>query len=599
MIMENNNQSKITILHLSPILFIVAIVPLIVFGRIIEIDGLEMNNWRGGSQHIDFFSLYKAIWFSIAAYVGFFLLLFLKFVDKLTFKKNLYYIPLILYAVFIILSTLFATDTTVALRGYIEMFQGVFVLIAYILTVIVTFNLVREERHVKAITAAFIFVGVVTAFIGIGQYFGYDIFRTDWGKRLILPSHLHHIADGLTFRFGEGSIYATMYNTNFVGSFGALMLPFSIGIYFSTKRFIPVVLSSIFVLLMAFTLFGSNSRAGIVGLGAASLFLVVLFRRTLIKQPLKIISTIVIILIAGFTLNHFSEGRVMRELTRLNLIEELRSSRSTSQNLVKFEDLKFEGGNLDIITEASDMRLHYDGNEVFFTTLDGDPIAIEINDTRITFKDEAYEAFRFDLDNEQAMLKARIYGRNIDIYLRNNQMYIRGVGGIGQTEYPKRVSILEDFGRFASSRGYIWQISAPLVFERIFIGDGPDMYPISLDQHDYIGRLNTPFNLTTVIDKPHNLFIQIGVNTGLISLLAFLSVYVIYFFDSLRLFLRNKLTHYLDYMGIGIFTGIIGYLGAGLFNDQIVSVAPLFYVMTGLGIAVNALVKRRLNEKQL
>ena len=38
---------------------------------------------------------------------------------------------------------------------------------------------------------------------------------------------------------------------------------------------------------------------------------------------------------------------------------------------------------------------------------------------------------------------------------------------------------------------------------------------------------------------------------------------------------------------------IIGYLGAGFFNDSIVSVAPIFWVLFGVGVAVN-----QLNRKQ-
>ena len=36
---------------------------------------------------------------------------------------------------------------------------------------------------------------------------------------------------------------------------------------------------------------------------------------------------------------------------------------------------------------------------------------------------------------------------------------------------------------------------------------------------------------------------------------------------------------------------IIGYLGAGFFNDSVVPVAPIFWILLGTGIAVNYLVK--------
>ena len=41
----------------------------------------------------------------------------------------------------------------------------------------------------------------------------------------------------------------------------------------------------------------------------------------------------------------------------------------------------------------------------------------------------------------------------------------------------------------------------------------------------------------------------------------------------------------------GLFAGVMAYLVTGIFNDQIMSVAPLFYGMLGLGIAINRLIK--------
>jgi O-antigen ligase len=95
-----------------------------------------------------------------------------------------------------------------------------------------------------------------------------------------------------------------------------------------------------------------------------------------------------------------------------------------------------------------------------------------------------------------------------------------------------------------------------------------------------------------IVDKPHNMYLQIGINTGLMSLLALLALYLMYFIDSMKIYLKRDISTFLEYVGIGAFTGIMAYLAAGMFNDQIISVAPLFYSMVGLGLAVNRLVKK-------
>ncbi|MBR2626740.1 MAG: O-antigen ligase domain-containing protein, partial [Peptococcaceae bacterium] len=49
-------------------------------------------------------------------------------------------------------------------------------------------------------------------------------------------------------------------------------------------------------------------------------------------------------------------------------------------------------------------------------------------------------------------------------------------------------------------------------------------------------------------------------------------------------------------IGSAVALAIIGYLGAGFFNDSIVSVAPIFWALFGVGIAVNCLNKKQTEE---
>jgi O-antigen ligase len=128
-----------------------------------------------------------------------------------------------------------------------------------------------------------------------------------------------------------------------------------------------------------------------------------------------------------------------------------------------------------------------------------------------------------------------------------------------------------------------------MMLDTILVGHGPDMYVVNFPQRDFAGRLNG-FFITGINDKPHNMFLQIGINTGVVSLLALMSVYGIYVLDSVKRYWKRDYESLTDYFGVVTFAAILGYLVAGLFNDQIISVAPLFYALTGIGIAVNWLI---------
>jgi hypothetical protein len=55
---------------------------------------------------------------------------------------------------------------------------------------------------------------------------------------------------------------------------------------------------------------------------------------------------------------------------------------------------------------------------------------------------------------------------------------------------------------------------------------------------------------------------------------------------------RIKFDSLNNFVGASCLVSIIGYLTAGIFNDHIVSVAPLFWMILGLGISINFKIKR-------
>ena len=60
-------EKKTTIIDLIPYIFIVAVVPLIVYLHIDQLGSIEAANWKGGDQYPDLLSYWKSQWFIIAS----------------------------------------------------------------------------------------------------------------------------------------------------------------------------------------------------------------------------------------------------------------------------------------------------------------------------------------------------------------------------------------------------------------------------------------------------------------------------------------------------------------------------------------------------
>ena len=232
-------------------------------------------------------------------------------------------------------------------------------------------------------------------------------------------------------------------------------------------------------------------------------------------------------------------------------------------------------------------------DSVVIYTLDKEIIPIITNGLTTTINQEGYENYRIIMDQSKSFFVLRAYGRSFTVYHMMDGLKLVGIGGeLVDAQDIERLEFLDGYEKLFSNRVYIWSLSVPLLKDTVFIGHGPDMYPIAFDQNDFVGKANQ-FLQNVIIDKPHNMYIQIGVNTGILSLVALLVVFMTYLIRSVKIFMTCSFETFEHYVGAGIFLSILGYLVAGLFNDQVISVSPLFYTLLGLGFIVNHLLSSK------
>jgi O-antigen ligase len=166
----------------------------------------------------------------------------------------------------------------------------------------------------------------------------------------------------------------------------------------------------------------------------------------------------------------------------------------------------------------------------------------------------------------------------------NRWMAFRGDKGIESIGF-------KGYETFATNRGYIWSRTIPLIKNSILLGYGPDTFPIYFPQYDYLGKLRYYETGNIFVDKAHNLYIQTAMNSGMAALLALLALFGIYFVTSVKIYIKEKFESFLPYAGFACFAAFVGYAVAGLANDSVISVAPVFWVLLGLGIGINLRLK--------
>lgn len=581
-------NKELPVYYIIPVILLSALVPLIVHLKVITMDNMTFQFWTGEKDNADFFSYYKAIAimiFSAAALLMFFVA---RYKGLQIRKQNIYYIPILSYAVLIVLSAAFSKYPNTSVTGFADRYEGVFVLLSYLLILFITINMINSVRLMSIIVVGLLLSSVVLGTIGVLQYFGIDFFQSVPGKLLILPETYRHL--NLSFNFGACKIYSTLYNPNYVGSYTAMLFPLSLTAFLYLKKSYLKIGAGVLSCLMFANLIGSGSRAGYIGSFAAIILLIIFFHKEIIANTKFVVLLILAFLLIFVGMDSYAEGALSKEALSI-LTGTDNSAAQNGSSTLRLKDLKFQNNKFSVTCDKNTLNMELDGNQIIFRDTQDNPLKVMNNDGNITFADAGYEPYKLTFFSKESILKVTLGTKNFSLFIDNSGFKIIGERNtlVDKIDYPRSFGFV---GRekFGSSRGYIWSRSIPLLANNMLIGGGPDTYAFQFPQHDYVGKLIALDSVNEIVDKPHNMYLQIGINTGVLSLLAVLFIFAVYAISSFKLYLGVNLPDKQHYMGIAFLTASIGYLITGLANDSLVSVAPVFWVVFGMGISCNFMV---------
>ena len=579
-------QEKPSNLYILPIAFVITVVPLIVFMKLVDLSPIEIKNWYGEPTYTDFFNFYKSQWLIIGTIMAALFYLVHALIKGFELKKSFFYIPTAIYAILIILSTVFSENPQIALRGFVARYEGMLALLCYLALMVITYNLVRHESQIKFLLGALLISASVIGIIGVFQFVGLDIFRSGFGKRLILPEFAHQAADSLSFQFEKSAVHSTFSNTNYIGSYIVLVIPIAFAFFLYFRRPWQKIATAILVVILFVCLIGSKSSAGLVGLGVSVLIAIVLFRKAIFKRKMMAIAGLVSIPIlifgANYALNGALVNRILAEFTQDNEVE-----------YMDLKDIVFGENSVSIIsgTEIETLTIKNEDAELAFYDAKNKKINhVQYDNGYVELKNSYLKNYSIKVEGNRLTFIQK--GVQIKLIATENGGFeLIGING-DNTSAIEKPEIIGFAGneRLGSSRGYIWSRTLPKLKNALFIGYGPDCFAIIFPQKDYIGKIRAFGTAQMIVDKPHNTYLQIATNSGVLALLAVLTICGYYIIKSLKLYAKNIEKNFLYFSGTCIFLAICGYLSTSFFNDSVVGIAPIFWVFLGLGLACNTII---------
>lgn len=582
--------------------FAVAVIPLIVH-IVVNNNILKEYTWFSSNEtNVDFFLVCKmyaliavmAVMIILAAsdiYSG-------RNISELRNKfksAKLIFVSAGLYVLLAIISGIFAHDVRSAFFGGYAQYEPVFVLMAYIVIFLFTYCYMNSSETMM-LFYRFLIAGIAAiSFIGVMQAVGMDFFGSGIGKKLItMFSDID--ADRVSLKFEAGRVYMTLYNPNYVGSYVVLVLPVvTSGLVIFNKAWQKAASVAV-ALMLVICLVGSWSTTGIT---AAIISAVIYFAVMIAASSFgykKIITAAAVTFLIAAAVVFVNFDRVKEAVSKYSMAEDnfdINKMELVGNGVVI--DYRGESVRMECSYAADDSVLTvYDGNDAAFTLVtcdDNGGMAIE--------GDDFYSALVFGqvrLNDDTRGFYVRCSDKTFVFTNDNDEgkyMYYNPYGKKVGDIVNSRGALFDNYESFASARGFIWSRTIPLLGAHLIAGCGSDNFVYEFPNNDYLSLINNGY-YGEVVTRPHNMYLQTGVQTGALSLVLFILIYMIYFIQSIRIYSKKSESKALWIMGVSIMAGTSGYMICGFANDSTVCVAPVFWGMLGMGYACNYLMKGRL-----
>lgn len=592
---KNDSYNKII-----PLALILLIVPLIIFLKTVTLKGPALKFAPSTGSYPDFFSYYKAIWLSVFSIGAMITCIWYKNSKKYNLKISALFIPLGIYYLFVTLSTLLSEYRNQAIIGYQDRYEGFLITSVYLVICLLSALFVTYEKDIKVLFGALVISAFILSLLGISQFWGFDILQTDFGRHLMLSAKDYKdVGSTLDFKFPTRYIYSTLYNPNYVGSYFSMLFPISLVLFLFSSKLKYKILFGVLCGVTFINVVGCLSTTGYIGSSLAVLVMAVILRKKLLKNWVSGLSLIVCLAGLLFLMNVTTQGTIFPEFyKKTDAVQPDTSNASVNKPNNSLKDVKLTNNEASIILVDNTFNIKFNPSDskCSFTDAKGEDLDFKIdesNQSKFTFTDPQYEGISIMINGGIFNITTQNTVFNISVTEAGVFKFLDHTGNPADIDHPETVGF-KDKETFASSRGFIWSRSIPLLKDTVLFGYGPDTFAYHFPQNDFMGKIkafNTPY---IIVDKPHNMYLQIGLNSGLISLLAFLVFAAWYIIGSIKLYFNSKSDNIYVLSGVSCLIAVIGFLTSSLANDSVVSVSPVFWILLGIGIASNRLYVQKL-----
>jgi hypothetical protein len=478
------------------------------------------------------FTHYKLVWLIFVVAVVLLLLIYKMFKEKQKISLDFILLGTGLIIISTIIATIISRITPLNIWGLYSRSNGLLAYISLFLIICLIANLKVQIKHITLAVHIVNIASMILVLIGILQFFGLDIMNSVWYKQIYIPSEYSSAIQNIDFTQNKFKGTEYYWASSLFGQFN----------YFGAYC------SIIFPFLTAFALNEKKLlKKALLILGSIMLFVGTILAQSM-GSILAMFATLILIpiflmnkhnyksfllMIVGYTI----ASAVINKLTKYIAFSEI------YKILIQIINSKFVGLAASVL--------------VIYLLL-----------------------FIF----RKKIAKYRFILVSISIIL------VLFIGAIGFNYILNNV-VEQNMGML-SGRGYIWHYSHGLIKDNYILGYGPDSFYYYFPQINIDGEIYLP---NTFVDKPHNMYLQVWIDTGIFGLIGFMTLLVGLLLKSNKAIDVEEDLYKKTYFK-ALMLLIAAYMIQGIVNDNHMTIQPTVYLIFGIGAS---LIKQTLDKAKL
>ena len=526
-------------------------------------------------------------------------------------KKNLR-LPLILtgvYAGFLIASDICAEHKELVMMGIAKHYEGLLGVLGYLVIFIAAMNYFCDTKSLERFSWAMVLTAFAASVFAVMEYKGHAFQESDLMAHLMAPPEKYDLAS--TLSSNSENVHITFFNSNYFGSFCGLMFPITAAIGLGSKNILRKVIGLLAAAGIAVGAVLSNSSGGLYSVAGCGALLVLIYIVYWFRGKIDRVKSLIAFLCAGAVFaggfvyllktnedfaarfnNVVSNGSSIDSVVVRNeqTIEEQREQMAYYYYLLKdirqidngLELDDYRGNTLRIenyITDSGSM-------DVRFYDTDGAELETYIDDDKnYCFADERYENCEVKYSSTDKLYIDLGYRKKL-IFQYEEGKFKPFVHNMYTQEkintYQGPEFFKKDLSAF-TGRYLIWGTTISFLDECIILGKGSGHFITVYPQYDYVSLLEVYGTPGMVVNKPHNWYLGVAVDSGLISLAALLALLGAFLIKGLKTVIIHPIDDRFKHLRLGIYVSVIAFMVVGIVNDSYVCVSPVFWFIFGVG----------------